>query len=360
MLFTAVKNNLKLLLRNKTMVICMIIAPVGLTWILSGVFEDMLSIYSNEDRIQIAYSIEENSPYEEYFNQIANGKTMDGIEISRYQVDETHIESTMKKNDIAAFLLINKDSYTLYESAKYKDQLGSIENVITTMFEQMQNKSILEMEKRTVSYSEVVSVDVIPMPSSLDYYGIIELIYFAMCGVVTISIVVSSERKNRIIKRMQVAGVPNWKLYLAKLIPCTIGIFIEISIAMLLSYALVGNRFGNYLETIGILFLLAIASSAYGIMALHIVKNMAVSIVLVFSSVWVMGFYGGTFQNYMMNTLPDKLVKMSPIYYANRTLVEFRTMGQSDYALTCVCVLIGMIIFCSLVSILFIKRGMEE
>ena len=62
----------------------------------------------------------------------------------------------------------------------------------------------------------------------------------------------------------------------------------------------------------------------------------------------------------MMNNVPDRLVKLSPLYYVNRTLVEFRTMGQSKYAITAVCILTGMIVICSLASVLFIKREMEE
>lgn len=360
MLLTAIKNNLKLIVRNKAMVICILVAPVAVIWILSGVFEEMLEIYSNTDTIQIAYSVEENSPYNEYLNQIKNDKSMEGIEFSRYQIDEKQIESVIKNNDIAAFIAIGSESYTIYEYDKYKNQLGVIENVITTMFEQMDNGKELVKEKRTVGYSEVVTIDVIPIPSSNDYYGIIELTYFAMCGVVTISTVVSSERKNRIIRRMRVAGVSNLKVYLAKLIPCSLGIFIELIGAMVLSHIVVGNRLGNYPESIGILLLLAVASSAYGILALHIVKNIAVSIIIVFSSVWFMGFFGGSFQNYMMNNVPDRLVKLSPLYYVNRTLVEFRTMGQSKYAITAVCILTGMIVICSLASVLFIKREMEE
>lgn len=360
MLFTAIKNNLKLIVRNKVMIISVILAPVGVIWILSGVFDEMLKIYSNTGTIQIGYSVEENSPYEGYLNQISKDKSMEGIEISRYQIDETQIESVIQKNDIAAFISISSDSYILYENSKYKNQVGIIENVITTMFEQMHTIPQIEMEKRVVGYSEVVNIDVIPMPSSIDYYGIIEITYFAMCGVITISAVVSSERKNRIIRRMQVAGVSNLKLYLAKLIPCSLGLFIELVGAMVLSHIIVGNRFGNYPETIGILLLLTVASSAYGILALHIVKNIAVSIIIVFASVWFMGFFGGAFQNYMMNFLPERLVKLSPLYYVNRTLVEFRTMGQSRYAFTAVAILIGMIIICSLASVLFIKREMEE
>lgn len=360
MLFTSIKNNLKLILRNKVMIISVMLAPVGVMWVLSAVFEDTFRIYSNIDTIQIAYSVDDDSPYKGYLDRMKNENIMEGIEINRYQVDETKIESVIKNNDIAAFILIGRDSYTLYEYDKFKNQLGIIENVITTMFEKMQNISIMEIKNREFSYSEVVTIDVIPMPSSADYYGIIELTYFAMMGVVVISMIVGSERKNRIIRRMQVARVSNFKVYLSKLISCSLGVFIGLIGAMVLSHIIVGNRFGNYPETIGILFLLVVAYSSYGILGLHIVKNIAVSIVIVFSSVFFMGFYGGCFQNYMMNIAPDILVKLSPIYYVNRTLVEFRTMGHSSYALPAVCILMGMIVICSLASVLLIKREMEE
>ncbi len=348
------------MLRNKVLLVFLLVAPAAITWILSGVFEDMMGVYSNTDTVNIAYEVEEGSPYEAYLEQLSKEMSSDQIRISKYNVTKEQVEETVKKQELTAFLYITKDSYIVYEYDKYNTQAHVVENLFTTMFDQLHAAQTLTMVNKTIGYSEILKLDLIPMATSVNYYGIIEIAYFAMCGVVTISIVIRSERKNRITRRMQVAKISGMTMYLAKVIPCSIAVFVDMVGASILSHLLVGNQYGNYTESIGILLLLSIAASAFGILGLYLVKNIAVGIVLIFSSVWFMGFYGGTFQNYMMNVVPDQLRAISPLYYVNRTLVEFQTMGKSDYAVPCVCILVGIVLICSLGNVFLMKREMEE
>ena len=109
-----------------------------------------------------------------------------------------------------------------------------------------------------------------------------------------------------------------------------------------------------------ILFLVSMASSAFGILLFQLFDNVAVSIVCGFVIIWILGFFAGSFQTYMYAGLPQKLVELSPIYYINRTLVEFSTMGQSDYTVRCIAILIGIILLFSLAGALLMNRKLEE
>jgi ABC-2 type transport system permease protein len=89
-------------------------------------------------------------------------------------------------------------------------------------------------------------------------------------------------------------------------------------------------------------------------------RNVAVGIVLGFILLWVVGFFGGSFQSYMYNMLPQSLVDLSPIYYINRTLVEFSVKGSSSYTGTCIIYLAGIILVCGILDTLLMGRKLEE
>lgn len=364
MLITAIKNNLKLILRNKIIIICLIIAPVGVLALLGSVFDDMMGTYTANNKMSVGYMIEGDSIYTNAMEAFSMQNTINQLSITKFQIEKEQIEDTVRNNDLAAFVLFTGKDYTFYESSKHKIESGIIKQVINRIVEvtstEIADKQMQTSQQSTYEYSELETINVTPLASAKDYYGIIEIVYFAMCGIVTISVVVNSERKNHIIKRMQIAGISRTKLYLSKLIPCFVGVFLQSVVAIGLSTIIVGNKWGRPIVSLLILALLTIAASALGILALQLFKNMAVSIVVTFSLVWIMGFYGGSFQNYMMNAVPDLARKLSPIYYVNRTLVELRTMGESAYTKPCILILLGMIALCSVLAVILMKRGMEE
>lgn len=64
-----------------------------------------------------------------------------------------------------------------------------------------------------------------------------------------------------------------------------------------------------------------------------VIKNPVITNVIIFISGFFMGFIGGSFQTYMYNFVSESIAKISPLYYLNRTLVEFTTKGYSDYTI---------------------------
>lgn len=360
MLWYMIKNNVKLIFRNKILVISVLIAPVAIIAILSGAFKELLSTYEMKDTITIAYSVSEDSPYAPYMEQLSKISVGDQILFMNDQKGKEEIKTILNKNKYHAFLEINQSTYTLTLSDTHKYENGLIENIVSKVIDQILKRPFMDDEIIKNVYCNLTDIEVTPMASSLDYYGIVEITYFAMCGVVVISMVVNSEKKNRIGRRMQAAGVTKLNMYLSKLIPCSIGVFIEMLGAAILSNILLGNQYGNIPSSIGILFLLSIASSAFGIASLYIVKGIAGGIIIVFGLTWLMSFCGGAFENYMMSDIPKVFVNSSVMYYINRTLVEFRTMGESKFVIPCVFALLIMTTICSLISMIFIKKGAVE
>lgn len=54
-----IKNNLKLILRNKWIIAVMIFGPVLTVAILSSAFRDLMKSYEGVDRFEIGYKMEE-------------------------------------------------------------------------------------------------------------------------------------------------------------------------------------------------------------------------------------------------------------------------------------------------------------
>ena len=64
-----------------------------------------------------------------------------------------------------------------------------------------------------------------------------------------------------------------------------------------------------------------------------------------------MGFFGGSFETYMFSNWPDSVKNLSPIYHANRALVENSCMGHSSYTGSCIIYMLAITIVCSVIAI---------
>jgi ABC-2 type transport system permease protein len=97
-----------------------------------------------------------------------------------------------------------------------------------------------------------------------------------------------------------------------------------------------------------------------GMMFYYISNNLVITIISLFTVVWFMGFFGGSFETYMFSGVSDRLKHMSPIYHGNRALVELSCMGESSYITSTIIYSVSIIVVCSAVAILagnIRKRG---
>lgn len=367
--FYLIKNNLKLMLRSKWILFMMIILPVVTIALLSNAFKEMMNTSFTIDDFKVGYRISDDSSYKGMISELKKICKKQGITLQDYP--EGDIAKLLQSEAVAVFVEIPKDSnYVVYKSNEKDKEASVMESILNSFFYQV-NEAKIEIvyaKEHGGSYladqnspkvnSEVLHTD--PVPNSTDYYGIIYIVYFAWCGLVSLVAVISSERKSAIPRRMQVSHITKWNYYLGKFIPCTLAVFIEISAAWALSVLLLDIHWGRIGLSFGILFLLAMAASAFGMLLFQLFHNVAISIVTAFIITWVAGYFGGSFEAYMYLNIPKRLIYASPLYYVNRTLVEFSTQGSSDYLGRCLLFLVGIIIVCGIFGMLLINRNMEE
>lgn len=363
MLFILVKNNLKLMLRDKLSILLLIFFPILLIAVLSSAFTSLLNKNHTMEPFAVGYSIEKGSTIENNFNNFIKNFKANNITLKEMKKDKAI--DNIKNDTIAAYVEINDSSYKLYK----KDGLS----VNTIIFENSFSSAmdIYDGSKALMSYLseqglaskynspnavsnnnfvkfENIKAD--PVPSSTVYYGIVEIVYIIWFGMMAVSSVVSMERKYGVTERIGLTKANSLILFLGKLIPAVIAVSIQISIAAIASTILMKVNWGNSpMLSAAIILLEIIAVSALGILLAAIIKSQALVNVLIVIHAFFFGFIGGSCQTYMYNFISDNIAKLSPLYYINRTLVELSTKGYSSYTNKCI-LLLTAISFAAIVS----------
>lgn len=362
-----IKNNFKLMLRSKWILFMMIIMPLITIMLLSNAFKDMMNTSLSIDPFNAGYRISMNSPYLEMLPGLKDVCKDQKITLTQYP--EGDINKLLQDGEVDVFIDIKTDNtYTVYRSEEKDIQAGIVESIFSSFFYQTGEAVVMAQVSENLTQpaskvnkkviKEVLPAD--PVPSSTDYYGIVYIVYFAWCGLISLVAVISSERKSAIPRRMQASPMAKLHHYLGKLIPCTLAIFFDACCVWIISVILYGIHWGRPELSILILLLVSIAASALGMVLFQLFSNVAVSIVIGFIYTWVMGYFGGSFEAYRFLTLPKYLINSSPLYYINRSLIEYSTLGHSAYTGKCLLYLAVMIVVCGLIGILLMNRKMEE
>lgn len=349
-----IKNNFKLMFRNTWSVAVMILGPVLVITVLSSAFSELMKSYDGVGEFTVGYRVQEMET-----NEMADAVTVAGEEadIHFFEYPDGDIKDVMEKNELAGFVEFSEDSYVIYTSADYE-----VEGVTLEYF---MNKAMcagvdaaLRMPEQTGIALPVEKLSFMPAVDSVDYYGIVYIVYFCWCGMICAVGVLSNEKKYGIVRRFQVSNVSELKNYLGKFIPITLTVTAGMSMAAVITALLYGIHWGNPLLSIFIVFMMIIAGTAFGMMLYNISDNLVITIIVQFTIVWFMGFFGGSFETYMFSSTPDTLKHLSPIYHGNRALVELSCMGESDYAVSAVLYCAAITVVCSVVAILagYIRR----
>lgn len=364
-----IKNNLKLMLRSKWILFMMIILPVVTIALLSNAFKEMMNTNFTIDNLIAGYRISDSNDYKNILPELTKLCEKQGITLQEYP--QGNITKLLQGGSVDVFVdITDQKSYTVYKSNDKELEAGIVESIFSGFFYQVnevatvmaygqQNGTTTALTENKAGTVKTETLDADPLPSSTDYYGIIYIVYFSWCGMVSLVAVISSERKSAIPRRMLVAHMNKLSYYLGKFIPCALAIFIELCGAWILSAILFHIHWGNLLLSTIILILISLASSAFGMVLFQLFNNVAISIVIGFIFTWVAGFFGGSFEAYRYLSLPTYLIKASPLYYINRTLVEYSTMGSSSYEGKCFLYLTVMTVVCGVIGILLMNRKME-
>lgn len=356
-----IKNNFKLMFRNKWILLVLVLGPILVIAMLSSAFEDMMKSYEGVDEFQVGYKIEKESVFAEYIDEVKEAGAEAGITFVEYSTGEP--KELMENNDLAGFVELAEGNYTVYESADFEVEGVTLEYFLNRVMKESSNQA-MKMLIPTIEEEEITlpieKIDYMPAVDSKDYYGIIYIIYFSWCGLVCAGNILNNEKKYGIERKFQVAPISNAKLYLGKWISIVLVVAAGMGIAVASCVLLYDIHWGKPLLSALLVLLSIMASSAYGLMIYYFCKDLAITIIVLFTSVWFMGFFGGSFETYMFSSWSDSVKNLTPIYHINRALVELSCMGHSSYVGSCIAYMLAITVCCSIVAIIvdgIRKRG---
>ena len=335
MIFYLIKNNFKLIFRNKLAVAVLLIEPALTIALLSNAFDSLMRSYTAPDEFSVGYRCE-SSVFAENMEVIKDAGKKAGIILTEYPEGEP--AELITNNDLAAFADIGDKSYTLYKSGDHKTECAIADHFFDRVMSEGVNTA-LDMIAPSAEMSSslpVTKLESMPAVSSTDYYGIIYIVYFSSLGLVCATGMLASEKKNGIDKKYQICSLSPFSLYLARLLPTAAVVIICALIETLLTAAMFDINWGKPLVSAAVVILIILAGCALGFMLYGISRNIALTIIALFIVIWIMGFLGGSFETYMYSSISDTLKHISPFYHANRALVELSAMGHSAYTVSSV------------------------
>lgn len=356
-----IKNNFKLMLRNKWAIAVLILGPLLITGILASAFNELLKSYEDVETFSVGYSVEEESAYSEYMPAIKEAGEEAGITFVEYS--EENPEDILKGENIAVFVELGTDTYTIYKSENHKVEGITLEYFMHKVSSQITNMNLQMMAPEMSSQDIIIPVENIsymPVIDSKSYYGIAYSVFLSWFGIICAIGVIGSEKKNGIARKYQVSTLSSLKLNMSLLIPVILTASVCMGIATMLSSMMYEINWGIILIAVSLLVLNIVASSAYGVMLVKIFDNMVTTIITLFITVWLMGECGGSFETYMFSSMPDKLKLGSPIYHMTRALVENSCMGESEYIVSSIIYSLLIIVSCSIIAMVadvLRKRG---
>lgn len=352
-----IKNNFKLMFRNTWSVVVMLLGPILVIAVLSSAFSELMKSYEGVDEFTVGYRMQEMAEN----NVMIESAKLAGEEagILFYEYPEGDIKDVMEKNELAGFVEFLGDTYVVYKSADYEVEGITLEYFMNKVMNAGVNAA-LQLQEQEDIVLPVEELEFMPAVNARDYYGIAYIVYFCWCGMICATGVLSNEKKYGIVRRFQVSNISESQNYLGKLIPITLTVAVGMAVATVITVLLYDIHWGNPMLSILIVFMMILAGAALGMMLYNISDNLVITIIMQFTIVWFMGFFGGSFETYMFSSTSDTLKHLSPVYHSNRALVELSCMGESNYVASAVGYSLVITVVCSVIAILaghIRKRG---
>lgn len=336
-----VKNNLKLIFRNKVLMAIVFICVFLVIAALSNAFHTLLDSADELRDFTIGYTMDEANVLSIMEDTMVQMFEEEGVSVQKY--DDADPTQIIKDGKAEVFIVFDADKYHIFGDDKKQIQARTVQYVLFNA-ESMLNATLASAtgQIKTASFT-AEALPTIETSQAENYYGLIEIIYFACLGSVFLALLYQTERKNNIAPRFRVGNVNAATLYFGKL---TAGVLFAWVIQIFLETACVTAVFdvklGNPLLSLALMCLGVVAFESFGMIFILLFKNMAASIGLLFMIMWIWGFIGGTFETYMYSQVPENIKRLSPVYYLNRSIVEISVQGKSDYVMPCVYCLLAM------------------
>lgn len=193
-----IKNNFKLMFRNTWSVAVMLLGPILVIAVLSSAFSELMKSYEGVDEFTVGYRIQEAD------NSIIEATKIAGEEagILFFEYPEGEIKDVMEKNELSGFVEFAEDKYTVYTSADYEVEGITLEYFMNKVTNEGLNAS-LQIKEQAKIVLPVEQLKYMPAIDSVDYYGIIYIVYFCWCGMICATGVLSNDTEEEALEKFK-------------------------------------------------------------------------------------------------------------------------------------------------------------
>lgn len=356
-LWIVTKNYIKMIFRKPVWLAIIVLGAVLVVAALSGAFHTLLDDSEEAGEFKLGYRMSSDSKYSFMEQMITEGFKERNVYSVKYESEGISPENVIENGEVDVFADFSGDDYHIYSSGKKEVQarvvayaLFRIDSGIEAM---MSGKQPAETPVTGELPTEKTS-------SAVNYYGIIEIVYFVSVNGILLCFIFWTEQRNKIRSRLRLGASGPAVRYFGKLFACVVASFLfQVVLETLLITAMYDVTIGKPLLSALILFAETVAFASFGMIFFLLFDNMAISIGLLFMVDWFMGLFGGSFETYMYSSIPENLKRLSPIYYVNRSLVELSVNGESDFAMPCILFMSAMTAVCVALGLLISAKKKE-
>ncbi len=323
---------MKLICRSKAMLIITCLGMILTVGAVASGFHTLLDSASRSEEIRLGYEMQEGSSYS--FLEGTWESELEKEKIIAQKFTGADPESVVKSGDADVFVNFTKDGFYVTGSSKKELETRIVKYIL---FQMEQTMLAMKADPAAQIKIDASSLPTKKVSEAENYYGIAQPVYFITICSIFLTMIYWTERKNRLLIRYRIGKNGAVSSYFGKLIS---GSLISFLVLGCIGFGLVNMVFdvhiGNPVITMGVLFLMTIAFTAFGMLFFQLFKQMAVSIGLMFMVLWFAGYFGGSFETYMYSSFSESLKRLSPVYYINRSLIELSVEGQTDFILPCI------------------------
>lgn len=233
-----IKNNFKLMFRNTWSIVVMLLGPILIIALLSSAFSELMKSYEGVDTFTVGYRIQ--AADHAGIEPMKTAGKESGILFFEYPQGE--IKDVMEKNELAGFVEFSENKYTVYTSADYKVEGITLEYFMDKVIDEGINASLQIKEEPELP---VEQLEYMPAIDSVDYYGIIYIVYFGWCGMICATGVLSNEKKYGIVRRFRVSDISETQNFFGKFIPIVMTVTGGMAIATVITNLLWESCFGR-------------------------------------------------------------------------------------------------------------------
>ncbi len=366
MFFKVAFSDVKRRLRSKIDLIMILVFPLVMIFILSNAFSKIMDKEFTLEPFTVGYSIHEDNLLARELPSIRD--ELSGSGITLLEIDETQGRAMVADGAIAGYVNFGANDTKYIKSPTLTVSADVFEGILQQIvyetgtyvagYRYAHARGMTELPQATQETLPARQLDVEPMPTSTQYYGVAMIVNNIVFVIVGAPMLISEDRKRRANIRMALSGANPFAIFFSRVFSMMAFGVLSTAVVMIGAKLLLNIDFGSQWATLAAVIMgFTVLAYTFGVMVGYAIKNMALAQTIVFLFGFLCNFMAGCYQPYMYaNDSLLRLMEYTPVYYILRAAVELSTKGESAYLGTAAAIIGIGTVACTALGLLFYRK----